>query len=27
MHDEIGGQLFVRSSWEDDAAWIGFFGG
>jgi hypothetical protein len=19
--------LFVRSSWEDDAAWIGFFGG
>jgi hypothetical protein len=27
MHDEIGGQLFVRSSWEDDAQWIGFFGG
>ena len=27
MHDEIGGQLFVRSSWEDDAAWIGFFDG
>jgi hypothetical protein len=27
MHDEIGGQLFVRSSWEDDAAWIGFFAG
>ncbi len=27
MHDEIGGQLFVRSSWEDDASWIGFFGG
>jgi hypothetical protein len=27
LHDEIGGQLFVRSSWEDDAAWIGFFGG
>jgi hypothetical protein len=26
MHDEIGGQVFVRSSWEDDAAWIGFFG-
>lgn len=26
MHDEIGGQLFVRSSWEDDADWIGFFG-
>ena len=27
QHDEIGGQLFVRSSWEDDAAWIGFFEG
>ena len=27
LHDEIGGQLFVRSSWEDDAEWIGFFGG
>ncbi|HEX4138651.1 MAG TPA: hypothetical protein VHY84_28835 [Bryobacteraceae bacterium] len=27
IHDEIGGQLFVRSSWEDDAAWLGFFGG
>lgn len=27
MHDEIGGRLFVRSSWEDDAAWTGFFGG
>ena len=27
MHDEIGGQLFVRSSWEDDAEWVGFFGG
>ena len=27
FHDEIGGQLFVRSSWEDDAAWAGFFGG
>jgi hypothetical protein len=27
LHDEIGGQLFVRSSWEDDASWIGFFGG
>jgi len=21
LHDEIGGQLFVRSSWEDDAEW------
>ena len=27
MHDQIGGQLFVRSSWEDDADWAGFFGG
>ena len=27
LHDEIGGQLFVRSSWEDDAEWLGFFGG
>lgn len=27
MHDEIGGRLFVRSSWEDDASWVGFFQG
>jgi hypothetical protein len=27
LHDEIGGQLYVRSSWDDDAAWIGFFKG
>jgi hypothetical protein len=27
LHDEIGGQLFVRSTWEDNAAWIGFFDG
>lgn len=27
VHDEMGGQLFVRSSWEDDAEWAGFFGG
>jgi hypothetical protein len=27
LHDEIGGQLFVRSSWEDNAQWVGFFGG
>lgn len=27
LHDEIGGQLYVRSSWDDDAAWIGFFRG
>lgn len=26
-HDAIGGQLFVRSSWEDDAQWLGYFGG
>jgi hypothetical protein len=27
LHDEIGGQLFVRSSWEDDASWAGYFAG
>ena len=27
QHDPIGGQLFVRSTWEDDATWIGFFEG
>jgi hypothetical protein len=27
QHDAIGGQLFVRSAWEDDASWIGFFDG
>jgi hypothetical protein len=27
QHDEIGGQLFVRSTWEDDASWVGFFDG
>jgi hypothetical protein len=26
-HDAVGGELYVRSSWEDDAAWLGFFGG
>jgi hypothetical protein len=26
-HDEIFGRLFVRSSWEDDATWAGFFEG
>ena len=26
-HDAVGGELFVRSTWEDDAAWLGFFGG
>ncbi|MCU1329778.1 MAG: hypothetical protein JWN34_5148 [Bryobacterales bacterium] len=27
LHDAVGGQLFVRSSWEDDAKWLGFFAG
>ncbi|MDE3196808.1 MAG: hypothetical protein KGN84_10720 [Acidobacteriota bacterium] len=27
QHDEIGGQLFVRSTWEDDASWVGYFEG
>jgi hypothetical protein len=27
IHDAIGGQLFVRSTWEDDASWLGFFDG
>lgn len=27
QHDPVGGQLFVRSSWEDDASWAGFFDG
>lgn len=27
LHDRIGGQLFVRSSWEDNASWVGFFEG
>lgn len=26
-HDTAGGELYVRSSWEDDAAWLAFFGG
>ncbi len=26
-HDELFGRLFVRSSWEDDASWAGFFDG
>jgi hypothetical protein len=25
FHDTILGRLFVRSSWEDDASWFGFF--
>jgi hypothetical protein len=27
LHDELFGRLFVRSSWEDDASWAGFFDG
>ncbi len=27
VHDAIGGELYVRSSWEDDAEWLAFFGG
>jgi len=26
-HSEVLGQLFLRSSWDDDARWAGFFGG
>jgi hypothetical protein len=26
-HDSIGGELYVRSTWEDNAQWLGFFGG
>ena len=26
-HDSVLGQLFIRSSWDDDARWAGFFGG
>jgi len=26
-HDTILGRLFIRSSWDDDARWAGFFGG
>ncbi len=27
MHDTVLGRLFVRSSWEESAAWLGFFSG
>jgi len=27
MYDSVLGQFFVRSSWDDDARWAGFFGG
>ena len=25
LHDEAAGRLFARSSWDDDATWIGYF--
>jgi hypothetical protein len=27
FHDDVMGWLFVRSSWEDSASWVGFFDG
>jgi hypothetical protein len=27
MHDELMGRLFVRSSWEESATWLGYFDG
>jgi len=27
VHDSVLGQFFIRSSWDDDARWAGFFGG
>jgi hypothetical protein len=27
VHDAIFGRLFVRSGWDESAAWLGFFGG
>ena len=27
VHDAVGGELYVRSAWEDNAAWLGFFAG
>lgn len=26
-YDELSGRVFVRSSWEDDASWVGYFEG
>jgi hypothetical protein len=26
-YDNRTGSLFIRSSWEDDATWLGYFGG
>ncbi len=27
LHDEVAGRLWARSSWDDDAAWAGYFNG
>ncbi len=27
FHDEVSGHLFARSSWDEDATWIGYFDG
>ncbi len=27
LHDELGGRLLARSSWDDDATWIGYLDG
>jgi hypothetical protein len=27
LHDELFGRLFVRSSWDESASWLGLFGG
>jgi hypothetical protein len=27
MHDDLFGRLFVRTSWEESASWLGYFGG
>ncbi len=27
LHDEIAGRLWARSSWDDDATWLGYFDG
>lgn len=27
FHDDVSGRLFVRSSWDESARWLGYFGG
>ncbi len=27
LHDDLGGRLLARSSWDDDATWLGYAGG